>query len=195
MNKMTNSDFSGENLDNLRMPENFIVDDEEFIIEKLLMQSIKLTDEPDSKSKRDVELMSRAVIEIVTRYDGDEEVAQFLEEKNSTLVYHRNPKRWTKREIACAYMDTICVWCNILRNDSGTYDDGKIYRVSELYAGLQDYTKNALHRSMRKVMSFKEFKSFLKAHANVKEYNHMYNSIRLSATSVCGLRQRKNYNN
>lgn len=195
MNKITNSDFSGTDLKNVDVPENFLVDDEEFILEKLLLENIKLADEPDSDSKNEIQLMSRAIIEILTGYDGDEEAAQFLEDKNSTLVYHKNPRKWTNREIACAYMDTICVWCNLLRNDSSTYDDGKIYRVSELYAGLQDFVKNKLHRSMRKVMDFKSFKELLKTHANVKEYNHMYNSVRLTATSVCGLRQRKQYNN
>lgn len=141
----------------------------------------------------DKRMMLCAVADILVHRDIDEEAAEYLEKIDSRLIYHLNPRKWTNREIVCAYMNTICDWSDMTMTEHSVYNDEKIYPVSDLYKGLQEYISNTLGRSKRKLMPYSEFVRYLKKHVDVRQNRHMYNTVKLKAMSVCGLPQRVNY--
>lgn len=190
MSRVANSNVTDENT-NKMIGNNYSEDEWEEIDWMMLRATFK--EGLRTKDDKDRKMLMKAIMGIRSGYDADEDVAQFLEDIDSTLVYHRDPRKWTKREIVCAYMNTICVWSDILRNDSNTYDDGVIRRLNDVYAGLKDFVINDLGRSMRKVMDYKSFKAFISKHALVRPYNSMFETTRLTSDSICGLRQYKKY--
>ena len=190
MSRVTNSNISDETMQ--KMVGNNYSDDEWEEIDWMMMRALI---QRDMDKNEDAKHLMRAIMSIRTNYDKDEDTSDFLDEIDSTLIYHRDPKKWTKREIVCAYMNTICVWSDLLRNDSNTYDDGIVRSTTDVYAGLKDFVTNTLGRSRRKVMDYTDFKKFLSKHCLVKKSGSMFETQKLMSDSVCGLRQYKKYKN
>lgn len=190
MNKIVNANFTGEELKNLR-GNNYTKDQWNDIFQDVFSY-MYITDKYDNCSdKHNIMLMIKAMIEINTGFDQDDEIIDFLERIDSTLVYHKNIKDMTPRELLCMYMNSICKWSSIMKHDFGVKNDEELYRLRDLYDEMKTFILEDLGLPRRRILNYKDFRTHLKRHALVKPSGAMFNTVKLRAESVCGLPQQK----
>lgn len=189
LNRIVNTNFTGDVLTKVDNDE-LIVDDKKAISEDLLsyMLEVKLD---GSNQTEEQSLMVTALIHILDGYDKNEKVAKYLDDIDSTLIYHTEVKKMSKREIMCLYMNTICAWSRIFKNGTDVVNDEHLYKVRDLYSGLKKYIRKVLNFSQRKLIDYQHFKRILKKHTLVKPHRTMFRTVQLTAESVCGLPQHK----
>lgn len=185
MNRIVNTNFTGENLsqvnrDNLGYNQiDEIFDD----IDKYSQRRKYFRDAEDEDERK----LVRALVQIDAGVDNDKHISDFLERIDSTLVYHNNLKRLSKREILCLYLNTICSWSIIFKRDNDVVDDERIYKLFELYSDFKKFVHEELGLSDKKIIDYKSFKKHMAKHSNVKPRGSRAYGQRLTAESVVGL--------
>lgn len=190
MNRIVNTNFTGEELKNLK-GNNYTKDQWSDILRDIFSFKYITDDYDNCSNKENIDLMVKAILEVNIGFDQDTEVADFLEEIDSTIVYHKDIRKMTPRELLCMYMNSISKWSNVMRHDFGIKNDHKLYRLRDLYAGLKKFIVEDLGLPRRRIMNYKDFRKHLKRHALVKPSGSMFNTVKLKAESVCGLPQQK----
>lgn len=189
MNRIVNTNFTGDNLSKVNR-DNLGYDQVDEIFDGLdkFCQRRKYF-----RDANDIDEMNfvRALVQIEAGVDNDKKIFDFLERIDSTLVYHTNLKKMSKREILCLYLNTICSWSIIFKEDNDVEDDERIYKLFELYSDFKDFVYNELGLSEKKIIDYKSFKKHMAHHSNVKPRGTRVDGYRLSAESVVGLPQQK----
>lgn len=190
--EVVNADFTGDNLSEM-LGHDFTEDKWDEIIETMLHKALFDEIERTPEGQENMRMMMITLLEISLGKDDDKDIPKFLDKINSVLIYHKDPKKWDKREIMCAYMNTICAWSEIFGNDADIYRDNKAYVISDLYAGLQDFVYNKLKRSKRKLISYPKFKKYLQYNGLIKQHGSTHNGKPVKREIVYNLRQKKHY--
>lgn len=190
MNRIVNTNFTGEQLDQMRGMT--MLHAEEKQITQDLFERMVLGDLiDDTFNSEDLSVFLNALVEIRLGFDSNEKSAEFLDKIDSTFVYHKNVDEMSPREIMCLFLNSICSWTYIYQ--TSIEDDGKIYKVGELYKQFKDFVNDNLGFSKRKMIKYPEFKDHLRKHALVKTSGTMFDTVKLTAESVCGLPQKKKF--
>ena len=140
-----------------------------------------------------------AIMDILAGRDSNEEEAKLLDEMLSCFIFHKDPKKYSARETACAYLDTICDWSDIYREENAESDD-KIYKISDLYSGYLEYLERnkKIFRSVstnhHKRISKKDFKTMISRGTIVKSRGQTYEKKRIWSDIAIGLPQKINWN-
>lgn len=149
-------------------------------------------------NKKDCKLYLFAIMDILAGRDSNEEEAKLLDRMLSCFIFHKNPKKYSARETACAYLNTICDWSDIYREEN-TKPDDKIYKISDLYSGYLKYleknkeTFRSISTDNHKRVSRKDFKTMLARGTLIKKRGQTYKNERVWADIVLGLPQKVNY--
>lgn len=190
MNKEANFHFDGSNVQEVNEIGDF-KENEDIIVHKLFVNAIMKQCFNESKDSKSEDLMRKAIYEITIGIDNDEEVAEFLDSIDSTFVYHKNIKKMSKREHLCLFMNTICKWSVVFKNNNSYYEDNQIIPISELYNEYKLFINEELGYSKRKFISYEDFRQHLKHHACVKPAYTTFQGERLSVESIVGLPQKQ----
>ena len=190
MNRIVNANFTGEELKNLK-GNNYTKEQWSDIFRDVFSFKYITDDYDNCSDKENVDLMVKAIIEINIGIDQDEQVVKFLEDIDSTLVYHIDIRKMTSRELLCMYMNSISKWSSIMKHDFSIENDQKLYRLRDLYNGLKKFVVEDLGLPRRRIINYKDFRKHLQRHALVKPSGRMFNTVKLKAESVCGLPQQK----
>lgn len=189
MNKMVNTNFTGDNLSKLK-DNGLVYDQEKEIFEDLERFLTRKEFVRHATGKKELTLV-QVILNILAGVDNNEEYAKFLDEIDSVLIYHKDLENMTPRELACYYMNRLCDWSIIFKNDYDIQNDRKAYSINKLYAGLKHFVLDELGYSKRKLWSYTDFREHLRHHAVVKPSHYSFNGINLTAESVCGLDHKK----
>lgn len=147
----------------------------------------------DSKGAK---LERQAILEIMYGVDCDQKIADFLDKELSKLIYHRRIEDFSPREMACAYLDTMCAWSEILSEEKCELDN-QVISVNKLYQGYRRYLekyKDKLNFDINKeLLSKGNFKKMLESQTNLYKRNQRINEIRIRSDSIYGLPQYKKW--
>lgn len=148
-------------------------------------------------SSKEAKLQRQATIEIMYGVDCDQKVADFLDKELSKLIYHRRIEDFSPREMACAYLDTMCAWSEILSEEKCELDN-QVISVNKLYQGYRRYLKkykDKLNFNINKeLLSKDDFKKMLGSQTNLYKRNQKIGKIQIRSDSVYGLPQYKKWN-
>lgn len=191
MNRIVNTNFTGDNLSQIN--RDYLGYDQENEIFEGLDRFMERRNFIRNASDDNEMKLVRALIQIEAGVDNDEKTFEFLESIDSTLVYHTSLKKMSKREILCVFMNTICSWSIVFKNDVDIEIDERIYKLFELYSDFKDFVYNKLGLSEKKVIDYKSFRKHIARHNLVKPRGSRFNGERLSAESVVGLPHQKTF--
>ena len=140
-----------------------------------------------------------AIMDILAGRDSNEEEAKLLDRMLSCLIFHKDPKKYSARETACAYLNTICDWSDIYREENTEFDD-KIYKISDLYSGYLKYLEKnkeifrSIATSHNRRISRKDFKTMISRGTLTKNRGQTYKNKRIWSDIALGLPQKNNWN-
>ena len=147
-------------------------------------------------SSEEAKLQRKATIEIMYGVDCDQKIADFLDKELSKLIYHRRIEDFSPREMACAYLDTMCAWSEILSEEKCELDN-QVISVNKLYQGYRRYLKkykDKLNFDINKeLLSKDDFKKMLGSQTNLYKRDQRIGNIRIRSDSVYGLPQYKKW--
>lgn len=148
-------------------------------------------------SSKEAKLQRQAIIEIMYGIDCDQKIADFLDKELSKLIYHRRIEDFSPREMACAYLDTMCAWSEILSEEKCELDN-QVISVNKLYQGYRRYLKkykDKLNFDINKeLLSKDDFKKMLGSQTNLYKRDQKIGKIQIRSDSVYGLPQYKKWN-
>ena len=148
--------------------------------------------------KEDSKLYLFAIMDILAGRDSNEEEAKLLDRMLSCLIFHKDPKKYSARETACAYLNTICDWSDIYREEN-TKSDDKIYKIGDLYSGYLKYleknkeTFRSITTDHHKRASRKDFKTMISRGTLIKNRGQTYKNKRIWSDIALGLPQKINW--
>lgn len=189
MNKMVNSNFTGDSLRSVNIA-GLPYDSEMDIYKGLACFSARREDFTDAKDEDEMKLV-KALIHIEAGTDVDEEIAEFLDRIDSVLIYHLKVEDMTKRELLCLFLNQICEWSVIFKNDNNFQNDNKIYKLSDLYSEFKEFVLEKLGLPRRRILEYTKFREHLRHHATVKPSHYSFHGTELTAESVCGFDHKK----
>lgn len=188
MNRIVNTNFTGEQFEKMRGMTTLHAEEKDIVRD--LFTSLYVEDLlSECYDEDEMIAFLNALIEIRVGSEVNEASAKFLDEKDSIFVYHHDINDMSKRELLCLYLNTFCSWTYVFK--FSVEDDGKIYKLKDLYKGLKKFVTEDLGLSRYKIMKYPDFQEHLRKHALVKPKGTMFDTIRIGAESVCGLPQRK----
>ena len=145
---------------------------------------------------KEAKLERQAILEIMYGVDCDQKIADFLDKELSKLIYHRRIEDFSPREMACAYLDTMCAWSEILSEEKCELDN-QVISVNKLYQGYRRYLekyKDKLNFDINKeLLSKGNFKKMLESQTNLYKRNQRINEIQIRSDSIYGLPQYKKW--
>ena len=147
-------------------------------------------------NSEEAKLQRQAIIEIMYGIDCDQKIADFLDKELSKLIYHHRIEDFSPREMACAYLDTICAWSEILSEEKCELDN-QVISINKLYQGYREYLKkykNNLNFNINKeLLSKNDFKKMLGSQTNLYKRDQRIGKIQIRSDSVYGLPQYKKW--
>jgi len=138
------------------------------------------------------------ILDIINHNDSNEAHSKLLDNMMSCLIYHKDPKKYSKRETACAYLDTICDWSDIYREEKSE-SDNKPYKVKDLYSGYIEFLKDnkdifkTAYKDSHCRLTRKNFKKMLSQGTIVKDRVKI-NGKMIWAETAIGLPQKIDWN-
>ena len=202
MNRIAGNDYDEENRSNElgfnpydNQSENQIIEDlsERQYLGLLTKENNVILDKEDSK------LYLFAIMDILAGRDSNEEESKLLDRMLSCFIFHKDPKKYSARETACAYLNTICDWSDIYKEEN-TKPDDKIYKINDLYSEYLNYLEKnkKIFRSVstnhHKRISKKDFKTMISRGTIVKNRGQTYEKKRIWSDIAIGLPQKINWN-
>lgn len=147
-------------------------------------------------NSKEAKLQRQAIIEIMYRVDCDQKIADFLDKELSKLIYHHRIEDFSPREMACAYLDTMCAWSEILSEEKCELDN-QVISVNKLYQGYRKYLKKYKDKLNfdinEELLSKDDFKKMLGSQTSLYKRDQKIGGVQIRSDSVYGLPQYKKW--
>lgn len=202
MSRIAGNDYDEGNRENELGFDPYNNQTEDQIIEELSERQFSgLLDKENNAivNEEDSKMYLFAIMDILAGRDSNEEEAKLLDKMLSCFIFHKDPKKYSARETVCAYLNTICDWSDIYR-EQNTKPDDKIYKISDLYSGYLDYLEKnkkifrSISTNHHRRISKKDFKTMISRGTIVKSRGQTYGKKRIWSDIAIGLPQRINWN-
>lgn len=164
-------------------------DNEDDIVNRMSLEEISRR-ENNEKLPDNAKEYARAMFEILWGINNNEDSAKLLDSIDSVFIYHTYPKDYSPRETLVSFMNSICCWSVIYKNNNSVYYDSQIISFKELYSEYKDYCKDSLKVSTGQKISYKDFKSHIRKHTLIKFKNARHDGVKLRCDTIIGLPQK-----